>query len=64
VNALFLTAAILTVPALICLAILAVVVVDALPASKPRPVKTVGRHRPPVIDSVVIRSEPVLGGAR
>lgn len=63
--ALLVTAAILAVPVLICLAILAMVLVDALPASKPRAPRPVGRHREPaVIDSVVIRSEPVLGGAR
>lgn len=42
----------------------AVVLLDAVTVWPPR-VKHVGRHRPPmVVDSVVIRSEPVLGGAR
>lgn len=57
------TAAILAVPMLIIVAIFAMVVVDALAARQPRP-KHVGRHRTRVVDSVVIRSEPVLGGAR
>jgi|EndMetStandDraft_4_1072995.scaffolds.fasta_scaffold3666710_1 hypothetical protein len=61
---LLLTAALLAVPALICLSILAMVVADSLVDREP-PVKKVGRHRPPVVvDSVVIRSEPVLGGVR
>lgn len=59
-----LTAAILAVPVLICLSILVMVVADAVVARQPR-TRTVGRHRPPVVvDSVVIRSEPVLGGVR
>jgi hypothetical protein len=63
-DAALLTAAILAVPVLICLSILAMVVADAIVTRRPR-VKHVGRHRPPVvIDSVVIRSEPVLGGVR
>jgi hypothetical protein len=59
-----LTAAILAVPVLICLSIHVMVVADGLVDREPR-VRTVGRHRPPVVvDSVVIRSEPVLGGVR
>lgn len=59
---LLVTAAILAVPFLIIVAIFAMVVVDALAARQPRPRYT-GRRRA-VVDSVVIRSEPVLGGAR
>jgi len=44
------TAGVLAGPVLICLSILAMVVFDALPGSRP---VHVGRHR-----------EPVLGGAR
>lgn len=55
------TLLILAVPVLICLSILVMVVADGLVSREPR----VGRHRPPVVvDSVVIRSEPVLGGVR
>jgi hypothetical protein len=51
-------------PLLLTAAILVMVAVDAFVAREPR-VRTVGRHRPPVVvDSVVIRSEPVLGGVR
>jgi len=58
------TVLILAVPVLICLSILVMVVADDLVDREP-PVRTVGRHRPPVVvDSVVIRSEPVLGGVR
>jgi len=59
------TVLILAVPVLICcLSILVMVVADSLVDREPR-VRTVGRHRPPVVvDSVVIRSEPVLGGVR
>jgi len=48
--AFLITAGVLTVPVLICLSILAMVVVDALPGSRP---VHVGRHR-----------ELVPGGAR